>query len=111
MLRSSSDGCRYYHQQIRAALVKVNLANVDSVRRWLNTEPPSVARLLAARTALRILPLLVEVANLSHNKTMYDRDAKNMAVATFAALIVAWGDDDTDMTLEAKSFDEAVAHF
>jgi hypothetical protein len=90
--------------------VPVDLANARAIEHWLDTEPIAVARIFAARIALRVLPLLVGVTSVGHQRTMYHEDARQMAIATFGALIPAWGTENIDITLEEKAFRVALDH-
>jgi hypothetical protein len=67
----------------------INLADTRAIQRWLETEPVAIARIFAARIALRVLPLLIGVTSVGHERTIYHEDARQMATATFGALISA----------------------
>ena len=54
---------------------------------------------------------LVEVMSVGQQKSMYQQDARDMAIATFGALVVAWGPEDCDLTLEERTFHKALEHF
>ena len=66
----------------------VDFAKQNDVKRWLNGKPREVAVIIAARAALRVVPLLVD--SLGGRAGERSQRRKDLVLQVFRAVAAAW---------------------